>query len=182
MSIASSSGTSRFYLAAVFPWLRDKVWEWPGDEAKWCQENQKKDTWDCCPQYCTNSQLINQTQEWGQTVVTCSVHWVCHVVNKSMDVSFLPQRTGMFRPQYYLAYACCMKPGCSKMCPRAARNTSFSIIHQWLLIIILIPCLLVLFSLEVLRSIWCRLVCSNSVELNFVKTGLKCKLRVNPQS
>ena len=65
--------------------------------------------------YCTNSQLINQTQKWGQTVVTCSVQWVCHVVNRSMNVSFLPQRTGMFRPQYYLAYACYMKPGCSKM-------------------------------------------------------------------
>ena len=44
------------------------------------------------------------------------------------------------------------------------------------------PCLLVLFSLDVLRTIWCRLVCRNSVELNFVKTGLKCKFGVNPHS
>ena len=84
--------------------------------------------------YCTNSHLINQTQERGQTVVTCSVQWVCHAVNESMDVSFLPQRTGMFRPQYYLAYACCMKPACSKIIQsvsphRGARNTSFSITH-----------------------------------------------------
>ena len=33
--------------------------------------------------YCTNSQLINQTQEQGQTVLTCSVQWVCHAVKKS---------------------------------------------------------------------------------------------------
>ena len=37
-------------------------------------------------------------------------------------------------------------------------------------------------SLDVLHILWCRLVCRNSVELNFVKTGLKCKLGVNPQS
>ena len=42
---------------------------------------------------------------------------------------------------------------------------------------ILIPCLLVL-----LHTLWCRLVCRNTVELNFVKTGLKFKFGVNPQS
>ena len=46
----------------------------------------------------------------------------------------------------------------------------------------MIPCLLVLFSIDVLRTILCRLVCRNLVELNFVKTGLKCKFGVNPQS
>ena len=30
--------------------------------------------------------------------------------------------------------------------------------------------------------LWCRLVGRNSVELNFVKIGLKCKLGVKPQS
>ena len=53
---------------------------------------------------------------------------------------------------------------------------SFSIIQYWLLIVILIPCLLVL-----LHILWCRLVCRNSVELNFVKTGLKSKFEVDPQ-
>ena len=33
-----------------------------------------------------------------------------------------------------------------------------------------------------LHILWCRLVCINSVELNFVKTGLKFKFGVNPQS
>ena len=41
---------------------------------------------------------------------------------------------------------------------------------------------LVLFSLDVLHTLWCRLVCRNAVELNFVKTGLKCKFGLNPQS
>ena len=33
----------------------------------------------------------------------------------------------------------------------------------------------------ILAGAACRLVCRNSVELNFVKTGLKCKFGVNPQ-
>ena len=35
---------------------------------------------------------------------------------------------------------------------------------------------------EVLHTLWCRLVCRNSVKLNFVKTGLKFEFGVNPQS
>ena len=58
---------------------------------------------------------------------------------------------------------------------------SFSITQYWPLIVILIPCLLVLFFLDTLHTHWCRLVCRNSVELNFVKTGLRSKFRVNPQ-
>ena len=46
----------------------------------------------------------------------------------------------------------------------------------------MMPCLLVLFSLDLLHTIWCRLVCRNSVGLNFIKTGLKCKFGLNPQS
>ena len=34
----------------------------------------------------------------------------------------------------------------------------------------------------ILAGAACRLVCRNSVKLNFVKTGLKCKFGVNPQS
>ena len=95
---------------------------------------ESEDTWE--PFFhCRNSQLINQKQERGQTVVTCIVQWVCHAINKSY-VSFLPQRTSIFRPQNYLAYACCMKPGCSEMIQsvsphRAARNTS--LLHHSLL-------------------------------------------------
>ena len=47
--------------------------------------------------------------------VTCITQWVCHAINKSSICVFLPQRTSIFRPQNYLAYACCMKPGCSEM-------------------------------------------------------------------
>jgi len=48
------------------------------------------------------------------------------------------------------------------------------------LVITLIPCLLVLFSLDVLHTLWYRLVWKNLI-LNFVKTGLKSKFWVNPQ-
>ena len=34
-------------------------------------------------------------------------------------------------------------------------------------------------SLDVLHTLWCRLVCRNSVKLNLVKTGLKSKFGVN---
>ena len=37
VSLPRPLATPRFYLAAVAahsPWLRDKIWEWPGDEAK----------------------------------------------------------------------------------------------------------------------------------------------------
>ena len=49
--------------------------------------------------YCMNSQLINQTQERGQMVVTCSVQWVGHAVNKSscIGVCSTPKE-----PAYYL--------------------------------------------------------------------------------
>ena len=56
--------------------------------------------------HCRNSQLINQNQERWQTVVTCFVQWVCHAINKSF-MSFLPERTSIFRSQNYLPYACC---------------------------------------------------------------------------
>ena len=59
-----------------------------------------------------NSQLIKQTQEQGQTVITRSVQWVSDAINKSSICVF---STSIFRPQNHLAYACCMKPGCSEM-------------------------------------------------------------------
>ena len=94
----------------------------------------------------------------------CTVGLPC--INKSSYFfPFVPKELAYIGPQNYLAYACCMKPGCSEMIQsmsphRAARNTSL-LYHSLLtiLIIILIPCLLVLFSLDVLRiSLWCRLV------------------------
>ena len=57
---------------------------------------------------------------------------------------------------------------------RAARDTS--LLHHSILIILLIPCSLVLFSLHVLHTLWYRLVCRNSVNLSFLKTELKSKL------
>ena len=36
--------------------------------------------------YSMHSQLINQTQERGQTVVTHSVQWVCQAINKSSSI------------------------------------------------------------------------------------------------
>ena len=56
----------------------------------------------------------------------------------------------------------------------AARDTS--LLHHSILIILLIPCSLVLFSLHVLHTLWCRLVCRNSVNLSFLKTELKSEL------
>ena len=128
-----------------------------------------------------NSQLlIKQTQERGQTVITRSVQWVCHAINKSCVFS-----TSIFRPQNYLAYACCMKPGCSEMIQsvsphRAARNTF--LLHRSILTTYYHTDTMLTSSLEVLHTRWCTLVCRNSVKLNFVKTGLKFQFGVNPQS
>ena len=59
---------------------------------------------------------------------------------------------------------------------RASRNTSFPL-HE------IFPCLLaLLFPFMCLHTLWCRLVCRNSEELDFVKTRLKCKFGVNQQS
>ena len=93
--------------------------------------------------------------------------------------------TSIFRPQNYLAYACCMKPGCSEMIQsvsphRAARNTS--LLHHSLLTTYYHTDTVLTSSLEVLHTLWCTLVCRNSVKLNFVKTGLKFEFAVNPQS
>ena len=129
--------------------------------------------------------MIKQTQERGQTVITCSVQWVCHAINKSSSICVFS--TSIFRPQNYLAYACCMKAGCSEMIqsvcppptphtqncqkyiPSPSLNTDYLLYHTDTVLTS---------SLEVLR-IWCRL---NSVKLNFVKTGLKFEFGVNPQS
>ena len=94
---------------------------------QWCLEIESEDTW-VPMSHCTNSQLINQTQEWGQTVLTCSVQWVCHAFNKWSYV-MCPQRTSTFIGlQNYLAFACCMKPGCSSsLCP----HTDLSEIHPF---------------------------------------------------
>ena len=130
-----------------------------------------------------NSQLIKQTQERGQTVITHSVQWVCHAINKSSSICVFS--TSIFRPHNYLAYACCMKPGCSEMIQsvsphRAARNTS--LLYHSLLTTYYHTDTMLTSSLEVLHTLWCTLVCRNTVELNFVKTGLKFKFGVNPQS
>ena len=77
---------------------------------------------------------------------------------------FLPQRTGIFRPPYLLPRICMLHEGCSDMIQsmslhRAAGNTS--LLHHsvlYLLIIIRIPWLLVLFTLDVLHTLWCMLV------------------------
>ena len=46
----------------------------------------------------------------------------------------------------------------------------FSITHYWVLIIILIPCLLVLFSLWCAAyTLWCMLVCRNLVKLHLYR-------------
>ena len=108
------------------------------------------------------------------------------LINHLMDVSFLPQRTGIFRPQNYLAYACCMKPGCYEMIQsvsphRAARNTSFSITRYWLLITILIPCLLLLFSLDLLHTIYLVQACMQKFGVvKFHKNRVKMQIWGKP--
>ena len=59
-------------------------------------------------------------------------------------------------------------------------STKLPEIHIPSPLISLIQCLLVLFFLDVLHTLWCMLVCRNSVKLNFIKTGLKPKFGINP--
>ena len=116
-------------------------------------------------------------------MITHSVQWVCHAINKSSSICVFS--TSIFRPQNYLTYACCMKLGCSEMIQsvsphRAARNTS--LLHHSILTTYYHTDTMLTSSLEVLHTLWCTLVCRNSVKLNFVKTGLKFEFGVNPQS
>ena len=116
-------------------------------------------------------------------MITRSIQWVCHALNKSSSICVFS--TSIFRPQNYRAYACCMKPGCSEMIQsvsphRAARNTS--LLHHSILTTYYHTDTMLTSSLEVLHTLWCTLVCRNSVKLNFVKTGLKFEFGVNPQS
>ena len=99
LCLASSPGHSQIYLAAVFPWLRNKVWEWPGDEAKWCQENQKKDTWDCCSTVRIHNWSTRHRNKARQCSLAVYSGFAMQLINHLIDVSFLPQRTGILRPQ-----------------------------------------------------------------------------------
>ena len=96
----------------------------------------------------------NRHRKQGQTVITRSVQWVCHAINKSSSICVFS--TSIFRPQNYLAYACCMKPGCSEMIQsvsphRAARNTS--LLHHSILTTYYHTDTMLTSSLEVLHSI-----------------------------
>ena len=152
---------------------------------QWCQENQKKDTWEPLSHW-MDSQLIKQTQERGQTVITRSVQWVCHAINKSSSICVFS--TSIFRPQNYLAYACCMKPGCSEMIQsvsphRAARNTS--LLHHSILTTYCHTDTMLTIVLLTSPLMCCILsgvgLHAEIRELNFVTTGLKSKFGVNPQ-
>ena len=121
----------------------------------------------------------NEARQWWLTVYSGFAKQLINLLH----VSFLLQRTSIFRPQNCLAYACCMKPGCSEMTQpvfphRAARNTS--LLHHSLLTTHYHTDTMLTSSL----SSWCAVgvgfVCRNSVKLNFVKTGLKSKFGVNP--
>ena len=108
-------------------------------------------------------------------MITRNVQWVCHAINKSSSICVFS--TSIFRPQNYLAYACCMKPGCSEMIQsvsphRAARNTS--LLHHSILT--------TYYHTDTILSGARLYACRNSVKLNFVKIGLKFKFGVNPQS
>ena len=94
----------------------------------------------------------NEARQWSLAVYS---GFAMQLINHLMDESFLPQRTGICRPQYYLAYACCMKPEIHPSHTELPEIHPFSITQYWLLIIILIPCLLVLVPLDVLHTIWC---------------------------
>ena len=110
---------------------------------------------DCCPTvriHNWSTRHRNKARQWSLAVYS---GFAMQLINHLMDESFLPQRTGICRPQYYLAYACCMKPEIHPSHTELPEIHPFSITHYWLFIIILIPCLLVLFSLDVLRTIWC---------------------------
>ena len=148
----------------------------------------EEDTWEPLS-HCTNSQLISppDRQEWG---LTCSVQWVCHAINKSPYIClFHPNESaylGLHTYQNDLAYACFIKArllwddtvyvptqSCQKYVPSPSLNTD-CLLSYWYHARFS-------FSLICLHTLWCRLVGRNSVELNFVKTGLKSKFGVNPQ-
>ena len=129
-----------------------------------------------------NSQLIKQTQEQGQTVITRSVQWVCHAINKSSSICVFS--TSIFRPQNYLAYACCMKPGCSEMIQsvsphRAARNTS--LLHHSILTTYYHTDTMLTSSLEVLHSISLVQACMQIFgEVKFRKDRVKIRIWGKP--
>ena len=107
-----------------------------------------------------HSQLINQTQERGQTVVIHSVQWVCHPINNSSMCLFYPKHNN-FRPQNYLAYACCMKLGYSEMIQsemiQSVTQSSQKYIPSPKLITHYHTDTTLTSSLDVLRTLRCRL-------------------------
>ena len=108
-----------------------------------CQENQK---WrHIGATVYTNSQLISPPdKEWGQTVLTCGIQWVCHAINKISYICVFskPPKTGILRPPYlqnYLAYACCMKAALRwyTLCPHTELpEIDLFSTQYWLLIVI----------------------------------------------
>jgi len=68
----------------------------------------------------------------SQTVLSHVVQWVCHAINKSSYMClFYSKEQGIFRPQNYLAHACCMKPGCSEMIQSVCPHTELPEIHPF---------------------------------------------------
>ena len=65
----------------------------------------------------------NETRQWSLTVYS---GFAKQLINLLLYVSFLLQRTSIFRPQNCLAYACCMKPGCSEMTQPAFPHSLYS--------------------------------------------------------
>ena len=126
---------------------------------------------------------VHKTQQWGQTVLTCGVQWVYHGINKSSYIYWLCVfSTGRFTPPYLSKLPSIAMwrlvwddtvyvptQSCQKYIPSLSLNTDY-----------LIPCLLVLFSLDAysLHGVVCM---QKFGELNFVETGLKSKFGVNPQ-
>ena len=69
---------------------------------------------------------------------------------------------------------CVPTQSCQKYIPSPSLNTDY-LLSYWYHAYYSSP--------EVLHTLWCKLVCRlNTVKLNFVKTGLKFKFGVNPQS
>ena len=113
-------------------------------------------------------------------MVTRSVQWVCQAINKSSVCLFYPKE---LKRQICLAYACCMKPGCSEMIQsvsphRAARNTS--LLHHSLLTTHYHTDTMLTSSFDVLRTLWCRLCMQKFGEVKFRKDRVKIQIWGKP--
>ena len=95
---------------------------------------------------------VHKTQQWGQTVLICSAQWVCHGINKLSYILIMC----LFYPKELASIAMWRLVWDDTSPHRAARNTS--LLHHSILTTYYhtdTMLILVLFSLDVLHTLWC---------------------------